>query len=1030
MRGLIMRGVEVQLGRLLTSGTLTGLSDTQLLEQFASRGDESAFAALMERHGPLVLGLCRKLLRDPNDAEDALQATFLVLARKAGSIRTSDTLASWLCRVAYRIAVRAGAASNRRRDAERRGAAHDAGTASRDHGDRPGADELAILFDELDGLPDRYRTPIVLCHLEGLTAEAAALRIGCPVGTVWGRLSRARARLRRRLVKRGLVLSAGVLVSDLSLESTRAAVPASMTETTVHAALKFVAIDALTAGVTSSNVATLTNGALSAMLRAQLKMAVCIVLVVGLFAGVGVGVLARGAKLLAPKRQAAPQQAARTQQVPERPGRTLRFPADRALGIIYVRHANELDLASTEPKDAWRRLGEARGVVPLPPSGLVRLDLSNAALADLSPLDQLAPDAIHSLRLDKLGAHDDAIRHVGRLQGLKEVVLDGNFITDASLKHLSGLEQLESISASDSLIGDNGIRHIAGLRSVRRVSLYRSRITDEALRILGNMKSLVSLELGVTAITDRGIGHLRDLKNLRYIGFSETNTTDSSLALVGGLNEIESLYIDRTRTTDAGLAHLTGLKKLRWFRAYSNPFTDLGLTHIAQLPALEYLYVGHGTRFTDAGLASLENARALKALHMSSGKFSDIGVMHLAKLPALEDLRLSGSNGAVTGEGMVSLSRISTLKRLQLDGCAVGGAGLKALSALPSLEALLLDDQVLTFADLAQLGKFANLRDLRLFRMSADPGHPTLRAFRNLRSLTFLELPHRRDTRGPRDGFDFDPAEFANLSGLTKLENFEHAGKITDEGLKHLAPLTAMTDMRLRNPHISDDGLKGLSGMVRLEFLVIGGPITDQGLHHLEALKSLRFLSLEDTRTVSREALNELKAKLPTLHTVLPFDNLNTLFQGPKMGYSRVGENAPDFTLTTRVGKPFHLADQRGKVVLVHFWGPNCAPCIRALPKLKEIHQELSRRPDRFAMIGLTIGMGDKEWHEFLNGHEMDWPQALLTEGDEKAWDHFHVRGIPDYVVIGADGKIVADGESAERDVEKLKTAILKAIGP
>jgi len=247
-----MRGVELQLGRLLTSGTLTGLCDAQLLEQFAPRGDESAFAALMERHGPLVLGLCRNVLHDPNDADDAFQATFLVLARKAGSIRTRDTLASWLCRVAFRIAVRAGAASTRRRDAERRGAAHDAGTTSHDHADRPGTDELAILFEGLDRLPERYRTPVVLCHLEGLTTEAAAERIGCPVGTVWGRLSRARARLRQRLVKRGLALSAGALISEISLQRARAAIPTSMTETTVRAALKFVALDALAAGVTCS----------------------------------------------------------------------------------------------------------------------------------------------------------------------------------------------------------------------------------------------------------------------------------------------------------------------------------------------------------------------------------------------------------------------------------------------------------------------------------------------------------------------------------------------------------------------------------------------------------------------------------------------------------------------------------------------------------------------------------------------------------------------------------------------------------
>ena len=112
--------------------------------------------------------------------------------------------------------------------------------------------------------------------------------------------------------------------------------------------------------------------------------------------------------------------------------------------------------------------------------------------------------------------------------------------------------------------------------------------------------------------------------------------------------------------------------------------------------------------------------------------------------------------------------------------------------------------------------------------------------------------------------------------------------------------------------------------MKSLEFLVIGGRITDRGLRHLESLTSLRFLSL-DTKLVSLEGISELKGRLPSLHTVQPFDGLNPLFRGPKITYSRVGEIAPDFRVTTRGGKSFNLADQRGKVVLIQFWGPGCA---------------------------------------------------------------------------------------------------------
>jgi hypothetical protein len=136
--------------------------------------------------------------------------------------------------------------------------------------------------------------------------------------------------------------------------------------------------------------------------------------------------------------------------------------------------------------------------------------------------------------------------------------------------------------------------------------------------------------------------------------------------------------------------------------------------------------------------------------------------------------------------------------------------------------------------------------------MSPSPGRPTLRPFRNLTRLNWLELPHKPGSNGPRNGIDFEPAEFAHLSGLTKLETFEYAGRITDEGIKHLASLTAMKYLALRNADVTDQGLKALSGMKNLDFLVIGGRITDDGLIHLEALPSLRFLSLE-TKTVSVE---------------------------------------------------------------------------------------------------------------------------------------------------------------------------------
>ena len=171
--------------------------------------------------------------------------------------------------------------------------------------------------------------------------------------------------------------------------------------------MKFAVIDELAFGVSSANAAKLMNDALRAMVKAQLKSAAMVVLGIGLMAGVGTGVLARVHQPIAANHAPAQRQSRPIlSDAPQPAGRVLRFPVARALGIIYyVQDERELDRAhlqytATEP---WRRLGEARGEVRLPEKGLIRLDLSKAALDDLSSLEKLAPDALHALRLDHLG---------------------------------------------------------------------------------------------------------------------------------------------------------------------------------------------------------------------------------------------------------------------------------------------------------------------------------------------------------------------------------------------------------------------------------------------------------------------------------------------------------------------------------------------------------------------------------------------------------------------------------------------------
>ena len=208
-----------QLQTLFDLGSIGDLTDGQLLERFTTSGGESAelaFAALVERHGPMVLRVCRTSLQDPNDAQDAFQATFLVLVRKARSLWVQDSLGPWLHRVACRVASRARASAARRREYERRAA------ESRPPLMFPAddwKDVCSILHEEIDRLPDCCRVPVVLCDLEGLTHEQAARRLCWPVGTVKSRLTRGRERLRGRLVRRGLAPTAGLLTLSSTAQS-------------------------------------------------------------------------------------------------------------------------------------------------------------------------------------------------------------------------------------------------------------------------------------------------------------------------------------------------------------------------------------------------------------------------------------------------------------------------------------------------------------------------------------------------------------------------------------------------------------------------------------------------------------------------------------------------------------------------------------------------------------------------------------------------------------------------------------------
>jgi RNA polymerase sigma factor (sigma-70 family) len=318
-------------------GTVAGLTEIQLLERFLSRRDEAAFEALMVRYGPMVLSVCRQLLDDPNDVDDAFQATFLVFVRKASSLRRRELLGNWLYGVAHKVARRSRADAAKRRQREKSAAPER----------EESADHMAHLYDlqplheELAKLPENYRAPVVLCYLEGLSHEEAARRLAWPLGSVKGRLSRARDLLRERLIRRGVAPPAGALLIALGRDAKSAVVPDPLRISTIRAATAIAAGKTIAAGTISATSTALAEGVIQTMFATKLRLAAATLLTAALMT-TGAGAMAY--KFVGqPGQDAKPKNAARDQ--PESAGRV---PGRDATGSLKETIADRGEVSTPE----------------------------------------------------------------------------------------------------------------------------------------------------------------------------------------------------------------------------------------------------------------------------------------------------------------------------------------------------------------------------------------------------------------------------------------------------------------------------------------------------------------------------------------------------------------------------------------------------------------------------------------------------------------------------------------------------------
>ena len=341
-----IHGFVQNLCRRLSVRGGVGASDAELLDRWVVNRDEAAFELLLRRHGPLVLSVCRRLLHHPQDVEDAFQAAFLLLVRKAASIRRRQALASWLYKVAYRVALRARA--DRQKTAVATAADLEALAATSD-------DELLwrdlrpVLDDEVQRLPEKYRAAFVLCHLQGLTNQEAADTLGCPLGTVLSRLSWARQRLRVRLARRGLAISAVGLATVLADNAASAAIAPALIQSTLVSSERFATCAA--AGTAPSVL--LAEGVLKTMFASKLILSAAAFL--GLLVLGAVSAVHRTQAAAAPPRATPGAPVPARAKIPAEPKEVIRSISSRLNGRILVL-GTEIDPKTLTAKQRERLL--------------------------------------------------------------------------------------------------------------------------------------------------------------------------------------------------------------------------------------------------------------------------------------------------------------------------------------------------------------------------------------------------------------------------------------------------------------------------------------------------------------------------------------------------------------------------------------------------------------------------------------------------------------------------------------------------
>jgi RNA polymerase sigma factor (sigma-70 family) len=733
--------VERHLCRMLDQTQDDPATDRQLLERFLQQRDEDAFAVLIRRHGSLVMSVCRSLLRDGHDAEDVYQATWLVLARKLRAVAWRDSIAGWLYEVAHRLALKARTQSARH-EARQEPLEEDPVAP-----DAPLSDEARWLHDEVARLPEKYRSPLVLCYLEGKTSAEAARVLNKPPGSMSKLLARGLEMLRTRLRSRGHGMSLAALGTSLT-QLGQATVPAGWCETITPAAVALAGGKAALATLASGPVVSLVQGVVGDMTLQQFKF-VAVVALVLLLGGAGLSALSLRSAWAQPTRppveKIQPSEKGGTQpgenKLPPTPARQLKTDQLWNVYQIVDGQTHPRKLGTTAPNFFGNPIGGGinKGMIgPIggpgfkaPPPQVVQIPANavwyvqpmgfgfgfgggfNVAGGFAGVQGGPLPGAIGAA--GALGGPPPAgavgvggafgvMGNPGTPPANPPIKQPGNPGAPppanppagggAGLLGGAGQQGL----AQQGHFGNFGNMGQLGQFGAAGAVGFNGGLQFGAVGALGQLGQLGNLGgmPGFGLIGGKLTGKelqtlLAEMKKQQVPGLRLENIelSDDDLAtVVKELPNLQVLLLFNTKTTDAGVKHLAGLKNLRVLGLEGASFTDKALEELTKLPApLDTLRIG-GSKITNNGFSAVGELKALRVLRVTWSSIDKTGLAALAKLDTLEAIEIIGES---TDEDIAALKGAANLKAVRLHFSKLGAKGIEALAKVEKLEHVTLD---------------------------------------------------------------------------------------------------------------------------------------------------------------------------------------------------------------------------------------------------------------------------------------------------------------------------------------------------